>query len=376
MAEVLENADTELVGKRSHSEAVEETKQPRIRPRVPALEGCRSIDNFTYLKKIDEGSYGIVFKAQNNQTGEIVAIKKIKLEKEKEGFPITSLREINSMIAFDHPNIVKIKEVVYGKTLDKIFVVMEYVDYELKSLLEDHKFSFTHAQVKYIMHQLLNAVRYMHSKWTIHRDLKTSNLLVDNKGELKVCDFGLARRFADPLRPYTHMVVTLWYRAPELLLGAGVYTPAIDIWSIGCILAELLLREPLFMGKNEQDQVEKIFRLMGLPPENIAASWPKFRLMVPNPAVYGKRGGQSKIRDRFPKAGLPGDMYLSDLGVDLLKKLLSLNPDERITARQALDHEWFKEDPLPEGLSQFVISEGEKEVSKKKRYISAYANQR
>ena len=355
---------TELAGKRDQPEIDEENFN--IRPRIPALEGCRSINNFTCLRKIDEGSYGIVFKAQDNQTGEIVAIKKIKLEKEKEGFPITSLREINAMISFDHPNIVRIKEVVYGRTLDKIFIVMEYIDHELKSLLEDHKFIIGHAQVKHILQQLLEAVVYMHSHWTFHRDLKTSNLLIDARGNLKVADFGLARKFADPLRPYTHMVVTLWYRAPELLLGTNVYTTGIDIWSIGCIFAELLLREPLFMGKNEQDQIDKIFKLTGYPNKSLEEKWPKLRLFMRN-IQPSKKPIRDKIREKFPKMGLPGDAYLSDLGVDLLKKLLTLNPDERITATKALEHPWFKEEPIPKSFKEITLMDSDKEKNKQKR---------
>jgi len=359
----------EISGKRTHPEKSPLPRRQRYRARVPALEGCRSIDNFQYLNKIEEGSYGIVFKAQNTQTGEIVAIKKVKLEKEKEGFPITSLREINSMISFDHPNIVRIKEVVYGYTLDRIFVVMEYMDHELKSLLEDRRFAITQGNIKKLMRQLLEAVVYMHSRWTIHRDLKTSNLLVDSKGNLKVCDFGLARRFADPIRPYTHMVVTLWYRAPELLLGANIYTPAIDIWSIGCIFAELLLREPLFMGKNEQDQIDKIFRLCGFPPESFTAKWPKYKaLFVQYQQTLNKKMiFKDKIRERFPKVALPGDMYLSDLGVDLLRKLLALDPNERITAAEALQHPYFKEEPLEENLKMNDFKEGDKEGIRQKR---------
>lgn len=238
-----------------------------MRPRIWALEGCRFIDSFTCLRKVDEGSYGVVYKAQDNQTGAIVAVKKIKLESQNEGFPITSLREINAMMAFDHPNIVKVKEVVFGRTLDKIFVIMEYVDYELKSLLENKKFTLSHGQVKYIMKELLLAVNYMHSHWTLHRDIKTSNILIDREGRLKVGDLGLSRSFADPLKPYTHMVVTMWYRAPELLLGSRVYSTGVDLWSVGCVFAELLLREPLFAGRNEQDQVERILKLLGVPKE-------------------------------------------------------------------------------------------------------------
>jgi len=367
MEEKRSTNGSELAGKRSKPEDVVEEILTKIRPRVPALEGCRSISCFECLRKIDEGSYGVVFKAQDNQTGDIVAIKKIKLEKEKEGFPITSLREINAMISFDHPNIVKIKEVVYGRSLDKIFVVMEYIDYELKNLLEDKKFNLTHGQVKYLLKQLLQAVHYMHSNWTLHRDLKTSNLLVDKKGNLKVCDFGLARKFADPLRPYTNMVVTMWYRAPELLLGAKVYTTGIDMWSVGCIFAELLLREPLFTGKNEQDQIDRIFKLLGYPKETLADKWPMLKRLMKDFPAPSKKQGRDKVREKFPKVALPGDPFLSDIGVDLMKKLLALDPEERISASQALEHPWFQEEPLEEELHSFHITDNDKAENKKKR---------
>eukprot|EP00826_Nyctotherus_ovalis_P059971 TRINITY_DN8386_c0_g2_i3.p1 TRINITY_DN8386_c0_g2~~TRINITY_DN8386_c0_g2_i3.p1 ORF type:complete len:276 (-),score=93.84 TRINITY_DN8386_c0_g2_i3:203-1006(-) len=209
-------------------------------------------------------------------------------------------------------------------------------------------------------------VHYMHMRWTFHRDLKTSNLLVDRKGDLKVCDFGLARRFADPLRPYTHMVVTLWYRAPELLLGSKVYTTGIDMWSVGCIFAELLMREPLFMGKNEQDQIDKIFKLVGYPPEMFVEKWPMLRVVMKN-FPTAKKASKNKIREKFPRVALPGDPFLSDQGVDLLRQLLALDPETRIAAVQALEHPWFKEEPLEEPLRAFHITESDKEANKQKR---------
>lgn len=195
----------------------------------------------------------MVFRARDRETGEIVAIKKLKLEKEKEGFPITALRELSTLIGLRHPNIINVKEVVYGSSLDKIYVVMEYLDHELKSILEDRKIGFTHSEVKTLVYQLLSGLAHMHARFTFHRDIKTSNLLYSNDGTLKLCDFGLARKFAHPLRPYTNLVVTLWYRAPELLFGADVYSEAVDLWSVGCVMGELILREPLLMGKGEMD---------------------------------------------------------------------------------------------------------------------------
>eukprot|EP00257_Ricinus_communis_P014519 XP_015572216.1 cyclin-dependent kinase G-2 isoform X2 [Ricinus communis] len=240
---------------------------------VNMLLGCRSVDEFERLNKIDEGTYGVVYRAKDKKTGEIVALKKVKMEKEREGFPLTSLREINILLSFHHPSIVDVKEVVVGSNLDSIFMVMEYMEHDLKGLMESMKQPFSQSEVKCLMLQLLEGVKYLHDNWVLHRDLKTSNLLLNNRGELKICDFGLARQYGSPLKPYTHLVVTLWYRAPELLLGAKQYSTAIDMWSLGCIMAELLSKEPLFNGKTEFDQLDKIFRILGTPNETI---WPGF----------------------------------------------------------------------------------------------------
>jgi cell division cycle 2-like protein len=176
-----------------------------------------------------------------------------------------------------HENIVNVKEVVYGSSLDKIYVVMEYLDHELKSILEDRKIQFTYPQIKCLVRQLLEGLEYMHSKWIIHRDMKTSNILYSNDGILKICDFGLARKFGDPLLPYTNLVVTLWYRAPELLFGTETYSPAIDMWSVGCIVAELILGDPLMMGKGELDQIDKILRIFGNPKNEDWPEWQKLK---------------------------------------------------------------------------------------------------
>ncbi|XP_057416218.1 cyclin-dependent kinase G-2 isoform X2 [Lotus japonicus] len=253
----------------------QETPEPPAAPQrtVNMLQGCRSVDEFERLNKIDEGTYGVVYRAKDKKTGEIVALKKVKMEKEKEGFPLTSLREINILLSFHHPYIVDVKEVVVGSSLDSIFMVMEYMEHDLKGLMESMKQPFSQSEVKCLMIQLLEGVKYLHDNWVLHRDLKTSNLLLNNRGELKICDFGLARQYGSPLKPYTHLVVTLWYRAPELLLGAKQYSTAIDMWSLGCIMAELLSKEPLFNGRTEFDQLDKIFRILGTPNESI---WPGF----------------------------------------------------------------------------------------------------
>lgn len=310
---------------------------------INMLQGCRSVDEFERLNKIDEGTYGVVYRARDKVTGEIVALKKVKMEKEREGFPLTSLREINILLSFHHPSIVDVKEVVVGNSLDSIFMVMEYMEHDLKGLIEIMKQTFSQSEVKCLMLQLLAGVKYLHDNWVLHRDLKTSNILLNNRGELKICDFGLARQYGSPLKPYTHLVVTLWYRAPELLLGTKEYSTAIDMWSLGCIMAELLAKEPLFNGKTEFDQLDKIFRTLGTPNEKI---WPGFA-KLPGVKVNFVKQPYNRLREKFPPTSFIGRPTLSEAGFDLLNKLLTYDPEKRITVEDALNHDWFREVPLP-----------------------------
>ncbi|XP_068326004.1 cyclin-dependent kinase G-2-like [Pyrus communis] len=322
-----------------------ETAEPAAPPQrsVNMLQGCRSVDEFERLNKIDEGTYGVVYRAMDKKTKEIVALKKVKMEKEREGFPLTSLREINILLSLHHPSIVDVKEVVVGSNLDSIFMVMEYMEHDLKALMETKKQPFSQSEVKCLMLQLLAGVKYLHDNWVLHRDLKTSNLLMNNQGELKICDFGLARQYGSPLKPYTHLVVTLWYRAPELLLGAKEYSTAIDMWSLGCIMAELLSKEPLFNGKTEFDQLDKIFKILGTPNETI---WPGYS-KLPGVKVNFVKHPYNLLRKKFPATAFTGSPVLSDAGFNLLNRLLTYDPEERITAGDALNHEWFREVPLP-----------------------------
>ncbi|KAK4429707.1 Cyclin-dependent kinase G-2 [Sesamum alatum] len=334
-------SDTESEDDRGSSGTPEPSHPPQRS--VNMLQGCRSVDEFERLNKIDEGTYGVVYRARDKKTGEIVALKKVKMEKEREGFPLTSLREINILLSFHHPSIVDVKEVVVGSSLDSIFMVMEYMEHDLKGLMETMKQPFSQSEVKCLMLQLLGGIKYLHDNWVLHRDLKTSNLLLNNRGELKICDFGLARQYGSPLKPYTHLVVTLWYRAPELLLGAKQYSTAIDMWSLGCIMAELLSKEPLFNGKTEVDQLDKIFKILGTPNETI---WPGLSKLHGAKVNFVKHK-YNLLRKKFPATSFTGSPVLSDAGFDLLNKLLTYDPEKRITAEAALNHEWFREVPLP-----------------------------
>ena len=320
----------------------EEKKEevPELPPYLPAIQGCRSVEEFQCLNRIEEGTYGVVYRARDKRTDEIVALKRLKMEKEKEGFPITSLREINTLLKAQHPNIVTVREIVVGSNMDKIFIVMDYVEHDLKSLMETMKQKkqvFVPGEVKCLMQQLLRAVVHLHDNWILHRDLKTSNLLLSHRGILKVGDFGLAREYGSPLRQYTPIVVTLWYRAPELLLSGKEYSTPVDMWSVGCIFAELLRMEALFPGKSEIDQLNRIFKELGTPNDRIWPGYSKLPMVQKIPFAHYP---VNNLRQRF-------SVSLSDLGVELLNKFLTYDPQQRVTAEDALKHGYFTEAPLP-----------------------------
>uniref|UniRef100_A0A663MVB3 Cyclin dependent kinase 10 n=1 Tax=Athene cunicularia TaxID=194338 RepID=A0A663MVB3_ATHCN len=194
------------------------------------LGRCRSVKEFEKLNRIGEGTYGIVYRARDTLTDETVALKKVRMDNEKDGMPISSLREITLLLQLRHPNIVELKEVVVGNHLESIFLVMGYCEQDLASLLENMQTPFSEAQVKCIILQVLKGLQYLHENYIIHRDLKVSNLLMTDKGCVKIADFGLARTYGMPPKPMTPKVVTLWYRAPELLLGMTTQTTSIDMW--------------------------------------------------------------------------------------------------------------------------------------------------
>ncbi|XP_017323132.1 cyclin-dependent kinase 11B isoform X1 [Ictalurus punctatus] len=327
---------------------------------LPALQGCRSVEEFQCLNRIEEGTYGVVYRAKDKKTDEIVALKRLKMEKEKEGFPITSLREINTILKAQHPNIVTVREIVVGSNMDKIYIVMNYVEHDLKSLMETMKQPFLPGEVKTLMIQLLRGVRHLHDNWILHRDLKTSNLLLSHKGILKIGDFGLAREYGSPLKPYTPVVVTLWYRGPELLLGAKEYSTAVDMWSVGCIFGELLTQKPLFPGKSEIDQINKIFKDLGSPSEKI---WPGYNEMPAVKKMTFTEYPYNNLRKRF-------GALLSDQGFDLMNKFLTYCPAKRISADEALKHEYFRETPLPIEPSMFPTWPAKSEQQRVKRGTS------
>ncbi|KAK3086723.1 hypothetical protein FSP39_022509 [Pinctada imbricata] len=257
-------------------------------------------------------------KARDTRTDQVVALKKRKIERKTAGIPICYLREINILLNLRHDNIVEMREVAVGNSLDSMFLVMEYCEQDLASLLDNMSSPFSESQklfsnalykifqVKCIMMQLLKA------------------------------DFGLARKYEMSVKPMTPMVVTLWYRAPELLLGSKEQSTAIDMWSAGCILGELLAHRPLLPGRSEIEQIDLIVDMFGTPSESI---WPGFSMLPEMEKITLKKQPYNNVRATFP--------WLTDSGIRLLNLLFMYNPKKRATAEDALENSYFKEQPLP-----------------------------
>mmetsp|Transcript_4537 Transcript_4537/g.6031 ORF Transcript_4537/g.6031 Transcript_4537/m.6031 type:complete len:297 (-) Transcript_4537:191-1081(-) len=286
------------------------------------------MNKYQTLEKIGQGTYGVVYKAKDKKTAELLALKKIRLDAEDEGIPSTAIREISLLKQLQHENIVRLYDVVH--TERKLTLVFEYLDQDLKKYLdacgEKGIEPFT---VKSFLFQLLRGVAYCHDHRVLHRDLKPQNLLINMEGELKLADFGLARAFGIPVRSYTHEVVTLWYRAPDVLLGSKNYSTPIDIWSVGCIFAEMVNGKPLFPGQANNDQLWRIFKILGSPNPK---SWPGIKDL---PEYKSNLGNFKPVpwQEVCPR--------LDKLGLDLLSKMLIYNPSQRISASNAMKHPYF-----------------------------------
>ncbi|KAG0475233.1 hypothetical protein HPP92_014919 [Vanilla planifolia] len=295
------------------------------------------MEKYEKLEKVGEGTYGKVYKAKDKVTGQLVALKKTRLEMDEEGIPPTTLREISLLQLLSQSiYVVRLLSVEHveknGKPL--LYLVFEYIETDLKKYIDSHRRGsnprpLLPSVIQSFLYQLLKGVAHCHSHGVLHRDLKPQNLLVDQeKGILKVADLGLGRAFTIPLKSYTHEIVTLWYRAPEVLLGSTHYSIGVDMWSVGCIFAEMARRQPLFPGDSELQQLLHIFRLLGTPTEE---QWP----------------GVSSLRDWHeypqwkPQSLSRAVPSLEPEGIDLLSKMLQYNPANRITAKQAMEHPYF-----------------------------------
>lgn len=323
-----------------------------------ALNGWipRRADSFEKIDKIGQGTYSNVYKAKDLLTGKIVALKKVRFDNLEPESVKFMAREILILRRLDHPNVIKLEGLVTSRMSCSLYLVFPYMEHDLAGLAASPEVKFTEPQVKCYMHQLLSGLEHCHNNGVLHRDIKGSNLLIDDGGVLKIADFGLAS-FFDPnhKHPMTSRVVTLWYRPPELLLGATDYGVGVDLWSAGCILAELLAGKPIMPGRTEVEQLHKIYKLCGSPSEEY---WKKSKL--PNATLFKPREPyKRRIRETFK------DFRPSSL--PLIETLLAIDPAERLTATVALNSEFFKTEPYacePSSLPKYPPT---KEMDAKRR---------
>ncbi|KAF7366684.1 Pkinase-domain-containing protein [Mycena sanguinolenta] len=292
--------------------------------------------NYIQLEKLGEGTYATVFKGRSKTTNEIVALKEIHLDAE-EGTPSTAIREISLLKELKHVNVLRLHDVIHTET--KLILVFEFCEQDLKRYMDAHgqRGALDPATVKSFMFQLLKGTNFCHENQVLHRDLKPQNLLINRKMELKLGDFGLARAFGVPVNTFSNEVVTLWYRAPDVLLGSRTYSTSIDVWSCGCIFAEMISGMPLFRGKDNNDQLLHIIKILGTPSHQQLA-----KMLKDSPEIVLRELPQ------FPKISLAQVLpKASPAAVDLMERLLKFDPSERITCAEALSHPYFAETSNP-----------------------------
>ncbi|KAG9312915.1 kinase-like domain-containing protein [Chiua virens] len=283
-------------------------------------------------QKVGEGTYAVVYRGREASTSRKVAIKKIKVGQFKDGLDMSAIREVKYLRELHHQNIIELMDVFSSKT--NLNLVLEFLDSDLEIIIKDRTLVFLPADIKSWMAMTFRGLEFCHRNFVLHRDLKPNNLLIASDGQLKLADFGLARDFADPGYKMTCQVITRWYRPPELLFGCRYYGTAVDIWSVGCIFAELMLRTPYLPGESDMDQVKTIFRALGTPTEE---DWPGYT-KLPDYVTVGQ----------FPRA-LLRDLFTAASGdaLNLLSRCLTYEPRKRISAREALHHPYFTSLPFP-----------------------------
>lgn len=343
------------------SSAPKKPSAPRLR--LDQLYSVHTVRNNVLYKRVQqvgEGTYGKVYKAINELTGEYVAIKRLRLETEREGFPITAMREIKLLQSFEHPNIVGLLEMMVEQ--NQIMMIFDYLDHDLTGLLTHPDMHLTEGHKKTIFRQLLDGLNYLHKRRVIHRDIKGSNILLDSLGTLKIADFGLARKMkvlrSGESPDYTNRVITIWYRPPELLMGSTNYGREVDIWGVGCLLIELYTKVATFQGTEEISQLYKIYEIMGTPTLEY---WPEIE-NLPWFEMLKPQINRSSVFEREFRHLMTSDSF------DLATKLLEIHPAKRISAEEALCHNYFTNEPSPEPLTFMLLLQGEwHEFETKKR---------
>lgn len=284
------------------------------------------LSRYQIQHEIGKGSYGIVYKARDLETSTTIALKKLQIRDSQGGFSNSILREVSLLRQLSHPNIVSIKDFFTHEESD--YITFEYLSIDLRNFMNSISTRLPESAIKFYTHQILKGLSYCHNNLIVHRDLKPQNLLLNNE-ELKIADFGLAKNEGESLDPCTPLVQTLWYRAPEIIMGAKE-TEKIDLWSVGCIFAEMITGRPLCTGSNSVDQLWKIFEVFGTPDES---DWPGIGQYI-----------EYQRAPKYPKRNFseifPG---LSNDGINFISKLLSINPDQRLSAREAKNHVYLRE---------------------------------
>ncbi|XP_045604122.2 cyclin-dependent kinase 7 isoform X1 [Procambarus clarkii] len=310
---------------------MEETEEKKRRIRIE-----EKLKRYEKIDFLGEGQFATVYKALDVETKQIVAVKKIKLgsrEEARDGINRTALREIKLLQEVHHLNLIGLLDVFGYKS--NVSLVFDFMDTDLEVIIKDtDNIILTPANIKAYILQTIRGLEYLHLHWILHRDLKPNNLLVNSEGVLKIGDFGLARFFGSPNRQYSHQVVTRWYRSPELLFGARSYGTGVDMWAVGCILAEMLVRCPYFPGDSDLDQLTRIFTALGTPTDD---NW-KDLTKLPDYVSFKHFDG-SPLRDLFLAA--------SDDLLQLLGSLLMINPSKRCSCTQALKMPYFSNRPAP-----------------------------
>ncbi|KAI9488922.1 kinase-like domain-containing protein [Zychaea mexicana] len=322
--------------------------------------GSSKITEYQLQHKLGEGTFGEVHKGIHKSSGAIVALKRILMHNEREGIPITAIREIKILKQLHHKNIVPLTDLAVErgdpvkKEQGSIYMVFPYMDHDLAGLLENPSVRLTTPQIKTYVKQLLEGTAYLHHNKILHRDIKAANLLINNEGILQIADFGLARGIEDEDKEYTSCVVTRWYRPPELFLGERRYTSAIDMWGVGCIVGELLRGRPILQGTDDTDQLRRIFHLCGSPNHT---NWPGYH-SLPEANKYNFETSPRRVKEEFSK--------YDPLAADLLDKLLVLDHTKRLTAMDALDHDYFYTSPSPAKPSELPKYEASHEYDRRR----------
>eukprot|EP00760_Papus_ankaliazontas_P036062 PhM_4_TR8170/c0_g1_i1/m.62764 len=293
---------------------------------------------FTKMDKLGEGTYGVVYKAQDKGNGNIVALKRMNIAQEEDGVPATTIREVAILKEMQHENIVRLYDVLFQ--MPKLTLVFEFVEFDLKKYMDHRGGSLDpEREIKSFMKQMLDGLAYMHARSVVHRDMKPQNLLITSDLKLKLADFGLARVEGIPVKKYSHEAVTLWYRSPDVILGSSNYGLAVDIWSVGCIFAEMILGQPLCAGKSDPDQLLRIFKLLGTPTKEL---WPSMHLYPGAKTTFEKPGFEVNYTPGIEELlKRPEFKRVGEAGIDLLRRMLRYEPAHRITVHEALKHAYF-----------------------------------